>query len=260
MEPVSRHIAQPAFAPAFWERWVLQGMATAGTSAAPVPAAQRSAEAWLTGHERLVVVSPHPDDEVLMCSGLMQQQVQRGGPVQVVALTDGEACFGPDGERAALGLERRAEAAAGLHALGASSAEVHYFGLPDGAVAQHQGAAEHRLRDLLGPTDLVVTTWEYDGHPDHEAAARACVAACAARGASLLQAPVWMWHWARPDHPAIDWPRLFAMPLPRPTQQAKWAALQCHHSQLLPRGPHAPVVDAALQARTRWPFECFFTP
>lgn len=259
-QTASRHIRQPAFTAAFWEQWVLQGASATRPSGAPAGVPQRSAADWLGRHSRLVVVSPHPDDEVLMCSGLIQQQLQRGGPVHVVALTDGEACFGPDAERAAVGLQRREEAAAGLHALGASAAEVHHYGLPDGALAEHQRAVEQRLCDLLQPGDLVVSTWRWDGHPDHEVAARAAALACSARGATLLEAPVWMWHWARPDHPAIDWTRLARMPLSGAVRECKWQALQCHQSQLVPRGGQPPVVDAALQTRTRWPFECFFTP
>lgn len=250
-DSASRHIREPEHPAAFWQSRLSGSADIDGV-------AERSAARWLDGHQRLVVVAPHPDDEVLMCSGLMQLQQRRGGEVLVIALTDGEACFGADAERAAIALERRSEALSGLQALGVGAADVQYFGLPDGALALHESAVEQRLLDLLRPSDLVVCTWRSDGHPDHEAAGRASALACAAHGATLLEAPVWMWHWARPEHPAIDWRCLVRMPLDPAEVHLKWQALQCHPSQLTPRGAQPPVVDAGLQERVWWPFETFF--
>ncbi len=249
-DAASRHINQPEHPPAFWEA----RLTGSGTGRPP----QRSVAKCLERRERLVVVAPHPDDEVLMCCGLVLEQLRRGCEVLVIALTDGEACFGPYAERAAIGLERRGEALAGLRALGASSANVQYLGLPDGALALHESAVQQRLLDILRPQDLVVCTWRFDGHPDHDAAGRASAWACQQRSLSLLEAPVWMWHWARPDHSAIDWQALVQTPLSAAAQVRKWDALQCHSSQLSARGSQPPVVDAALQARVRWPFETFF--
>lgn len=257
----SRLIEQPAFSPQFWQQWIQVGpVASNGSRARSLPQGlpQRPAAHLLAGHHRLVVVSPHPDDEILMCSGLMQAQLARGGAVEVVAVSDGEACFGQQGDRAAVGLRRRSEAAAGLRALGAYATPVHYLGVPDGAVAEHEDALARRLFALLRPGDVVVCTWKLDGHPDHDASGRAAVLACATRGARLLQAPVWMWHWARPEHPCIAWCHMVQVPLDRVQQARKAQALQCHQSQLTPSFAQPAVVDEALQARASWPFECFF--
>ena len=54
-----------------------------------------SATALFGDAQRLVVVSPHPDDEVLACGGLMALAHQSGLRVMVVSVTDGEACY-PD--------------------------------------------------------------------------------------------------------------------------------------------------------------------
>ncbi len=42
-------------------------------------------------HTRLLVFSPHPDDDTLGCAGLMQQTLAQGGTVEVVFLTNGDA-------------------------------------------------------------------------------------------------------------------------------------------------------------------------
>jgi LmbE family N-acetylglucosaminyl deacetylase len=250
----SRHIGPPALAPDFWPAWLAaQGHRLQGGGADALAPATR-----------LVVVAPHPDDELLMAAGLVQQHLQRGGALCIVSVTDGEACFGEalggvkDDAKRELAAQRRAEHAAGLQALGAGTAPVHRLGLADGRVAAEQQRLERRLRALLQPGDTVVSTWRLDGHPDHDATGRAAAAACARQGARLLEAPGWMWHWARPAHPAIAWQRLRCLGLQPGECQRKWRALQCHASQLAPRPGAQAVVDDSLQQRARWPFECFF--
>lgn len=45
----------------------------------------------LAGCRRLVVVAPHPDDEVLGVGGLMATAVGAGVELDIVAVTDGDA-------------------------------------------------------------------------------------------------------------------------------------------------------------------------
>src|SRR5205809_8147276 len=54
---------------------------------------------------RLLVLAPHPDDEVLGAAGMIDAAVRRGAAVRVVVATDGEA--GPDKSGAGNELPRR---------------------------------------------------------------------------------------------------------------------------------------------------------
>jgi len=110
--------------------------------------------------ERLLVVAPHPDDEVLGAGGLVQRVLARGGAVEVVLVTAGDGY--PDAVRGELGIaapqaadfvaygaRRIAEARAALAALaptgdGAAAngrVRVTALGFPDGALAMLR--AEH---------------------------------------------------------------------------------------------------------------------
>jgi len=210
---------------------------------------------------RLVVVAPHPDDELLACGGLIASVLAAGGSVRVVAVTDGEASHGParPAARRRLAHRRDRERRAGLRALGAARGAVRRLGLPDGAVARHERTLARRLGALLTDRDLVVVTARFDGHPDHEACARAAARAARRRGARLLQAPVWMWHWSRPDDRTLPWHALRHLELPAPLAARKRRALRHHRSQH-ERGAtrRGPVLDAAIRARIRWPREFFF--
>ena len=217
---------------------------------------------WLDGARRLVVVAPHPDDELLACGGLMAMHAERGGESLVVAVTDGEASHAEAARPAhpeELRSMRFTERLEGLRRLGVGNAPVIRLGLPHGAVAQHVAMLRTQLVAVLRPTDLVVATWRLDGHPDHDAAGRAAAAACVAVGCRLFEAPVWTWHWAFPGDPRVPWSRLAALPIDRQALQRKVFAVDAHTSQLTARGDGlGPVLVGTILERAHRAVECFF--
>ena len=218
-------------------------------------------EDWLPEQARLVVVAPHPDDEVLACGALLAMHAARRGACCVVAVTDGEASHPGSTQWTAQQLTavRRAERAEGLRRLGLCGTSVHGLGLPDGAVQAQADGLRWRLIDLLRPADVVVATWSLDGHPDHDACGAAAVQACATVGCRLLAAPVWMWHWAAPGDARVPWHRLRALHVDSTAWQRKQAALQAHVSQRTAReGGQGPVLGAEILARAAREREYFF--
>lgn len=211
---------------------------------------------------RAVVVAPHPDDEVLAAGGLIRQLVRRGRPVCVVAVTDGEGSHpgSPRWPAPLLARTRTQEQSLALGHLGAGAVAVHRLGLPDGGLQARRGGLTQALQSLLKPSDVVVTTWRLDGHPDHEAVGDACAQAALGRGARLVEVPVWGWHWSRPADTPMPWPRARRLLLSEADVQAKVQALQAFQTQLQsdPTTGAAPIVDAATQARAARPFELLF--
>ena len=56
---------------------------------------------------------------------------------------------------------------------------------------------------------------------------RAAAVAAARAGAKLLEYPVWMWHWARPDDTAVPWHRMTRIaPDPAAVARKRLAARQ----------------------------------
>ena len=206
---------------------------------------------------RLVVVAPHPDDEILACGGLLATAIQHGVAVRVIAVTDGEASHGSAPTKMAA--RRVRESAAGLRALGLDPACVIRLGVPDGSVAQHLAGLGTTLQALLTPSDVVVSTWALDGHPDHEATSAAAAAACAVVGCRLLQAPVWMWHWSTPGDGDVPWGELVAFDVPARSLRLKRAALTQHQSQLEDRDNNlGPVLVPTIVQRAGRSREYFF--
>jgi len=208
---------------------------------------------------RVVVVAPHPDDEILACGGLLQLAAR---PPLLVAVTDGEASHPGSAAwpPARLRATRPDETRAALACLGVGEASVLRLGIADGGVRAAEAALEQRLAGILAAGDVVITTWRYDGHPDHEATARACAAAAKRCGARLLEAPVWGWHWSAPGDGAMPLAHAARLALPEAVQARKRAAMACFASQVLPdasRGAE-PVVPPDALARVLNPFELYF--
>jgi len=91
---------------------------------------------------RLLVISPHPDDETLGVGGLMRRVVSRGGAVHVVWLTSGDGF--PEGVETADGIARptfqdyrsyggvrEVEARAAVQSLGVDRRALSFLGFPD---------------------------------------------------------------------------------------------------------------------------------
>lgn len=132
---------------------------------------------------RLLVLAPHPDDEVLGCGGLIAATLAQGAEVQVVIVSDG----GQGGDAAQR--ERESIAAADVLAGGRARLELTFWRLPDRGLATVAGLAQ-RLRGLVSSSaaDCVLLPSPFEIHPDHRALCLAGLQALrdAERGSDLL--------------------------------------------------------------------------
>lgn len=209
---------------------------------------------------RLVVVAPHPDDEILTCGGLVAAHTAAGGETLVVGVTDGENSHaGASGwNDHQLAKVRCVERIEGLRRLGADI-KIIRLGLPDGRVQTHTEQLYQTLMDILLPSDVVVSTWRSDGHPDHDSSGSSTAHACLAVGCRLLEAPVWMWHWGAPNDARVPWHRMVSVPLKSFALKCKRNALAAHTTQLCDRDASTgPVLGIEMLYRAARTKEYFF--
>ena len=96
---------------------------------------------------RLLIIAPHPDDEVLSAAGLMQRVHEAGGTIRVVYLTNGEGY--PEGVRVEehhqlptpadyrdYGRRREREARTALEALKIGDYAATFLSFPDGGLGK----------------------------------------------------------------------------------------------------------------------------
>jgi LmbE family N-acetylglucosaminyl deacetylase len=120
----------------------------------------------------VLVVAPHPDDEILGCGGAIALHARRGDHVHVALVTSGEA--GGDGAA------RIDESRASAGGLGAS--DVSCLGVPDGQVAA-AGGLNDTLATLVHKLSarVVYAPSPFEMHPDHVATLHATAGALGVR-------------------------------------------------------------------------------
>ncbi|MDP9009196.1 MAG: PIG-L family deacetylase [Pseudomonadota bacterium] len=121
----------------------------------------RSALEWTPSNERLLVLAPHMDDEVIGCGGTLALHVACGADITVVFLTDGR--------RGGKTETRKQEARLALEELGIT--KIVFLGGEDGRLGTTKGVGT-ALRDVLEAArpDIVYLPFFLEEHPDHRAA------------------------------------------------------------------------------------------
>jgi LmbE family N-acetylglucosaminyl deacetylase/glycosyltransferase involved in cell wall biosynthesis len=111
--------------------------------------------------ERLLVLAPHPDDEVIGCGGVVAQHLREHRAVRIVIATDGAEGGDPS--------TREDESRRGVARLG--PAEVVFLGFADRGLGE-DASALLRAQLLDFRPDLVLVPSPVEIHPDHLALAR----------------------------------------------------------------------------------------
>lgn len=133
--------------------------------------------------ESIVVLAPHPDDEVIGCGGFLALASSEGRQIHVIVVTDGGAATESrspessktkaDPDTSSYASRRRSESKEGLGLLGID--QVEFLDLPDRGLASRFPELVELLAgriDQLSP-DLILAPAPFDIHPDHHLVARA---------------------------------------------------------------------------------------
>jgi LmbE family N-acetylglucosaminyl deacetylase len=199
----------------------------------------------------VLVVSPHPDDEVLGAGGLIRAAAQEGRAVSLLSVTDGEAAY-PDWR--GLGGIRRRELDDALSMLTPNKVATQHLGIPDGQVDRHRAVLADAIDRSISGRTLLVAPYERDGHPDHDATGEVCCEIARLRALTLWRYPIWSWHHSTPDRfEGKPWGRWV---LDAAAVQAKARAMSCFTSQMRPLG-RAPIVPRHVLPYFTRPYEAF---
>lgn len=113
--------------------------------------------------KNVLVLAPHPDDEVLGAFLLLNRLRSQGAKITIAYVTDGDAYLAGVGDR-------RKEAEASARRL---NAEAIFLGLRDGGLAHTAGLGE-KIASLAAQVqpDALLLPWPGESHPDHRALTR----------------------------------------------------------------------------------------
>lgn len=103
----------------------------------------------------VLVIAPHPDDEVLLAGGAMQRAIAAHQRVAVVVMTNGDYTCERDGYL------REAESVAALKAIGVQERDIYFLGYPDGALVllSREPLPPREFRDATGQCIAQTRTW-----------------------------------------------------------------------------------------------------
>ena len=219
---------------------------------------------------RIVIVAPHPDDEVLGCGGLVAMRMELGARVDIVFLTAGEGshrgcCGGPEREVADA---RRALAIRAMGVLGLDLDSLHWLGMPDGEVPREGRDGFELVADRLasiireiGPSEI------YCPHPkevwsDHVAACDLTAAAVAKAGLPCRIRFYLVWAWLNQGLwglMQLGWRGCRRLDI-RSVMDRKQQAIEVYIDEISPRcgKPWSGVLPSDFLKAFEWPVELFF--
>ncbi|WP_218221195.1 bifunctional PIG-L family deacetylase/class I SAM-dependent methyltransferase [Nesterenkonia sp. Act20] len=224
---------------------------------------------WVPQHlPGLLVVAPHPDDEVLGAAALIAAAVRGRSPVKILAATDGTGSHPPstipadqlaeirtaESETALEELRSliprgRAEPGGPEHQGGPTDLSDHSgmerirLRLPDGELAVHVESLTEAIGAALLPMPsgtLIAAPLSHDGHPDHDACGEAATAAATQHNAPLVQYPVWLWLHSTPPETTsptqtrspVPWAAARSIPIDAELAEVRSRAVAAFASQL----------------------------
>ena len=123
----------------------------------------KSIEALISKETRLMVFSPHPDDESLGAAGLIQRVIKTGGSVKVVFMTNGDGfpeavemgdhISNPTArDYREYGEDRMWESLKALTTLGMKGTDVIFLGFPDGGLTALRSKPGEKQKAYTSPT------------------------------------------------------------------------------------------------------------
>lgn len=205
---------------------------------------------WKPDAGPIVIVSPHPDDEVFAAGGLLAMQAARQ-KITIVSVTDGERAYA---NWPSLATIRRRELEEALGVLTKATIDIVRLGLPDSAVERESCSLRESLMNVTKDTQTLIIPFEDDGHIDHNVVGKIGLEVASERAMSVVRYPIWRWHHG--DTVSMARRRWGRFDLTDDARAAKTKALRCFRSQLKPP-VGAPIVSASMLAYFERPFEAF---
>jgi len=118
--------------------------------------------------DKVLVLSPHPDDDALGCGGLIKSLSESGAKIKVIYFSDGSR--GTKSGKPSLSLIKEREEEARESSLLLGIGEEKFLRLPDGKIVPTIDLATQIRREIeFDQPDLVLAPSPEELHPDHHA-------------------------------------------------------------------------------------------
>lgn len=209
--------------------------------------------------DKIVVIAPHPDDEVMGCAGLIQALVERGTPPHVIILTGGEGSHRPcckiSEDR--IITERRHFALSTAALLGIPKSNIHFLAYPDEHIAFECSETKvlKELIEKLSPEAILVPHWG-EVMPDHIQTAEIIKNLMINKNVSIYEYCVWMWYFNVWN---LDYKNSYIVRMNKTMHERKLRAIEQYITPLAPCGkPWSGELPKPFLKAARWNKELYF--
>ena len=218
----------------------------------------------LQQYDKVLILSPHPDDEIIGCAGLMQQLLKQQKDVYIVMVTGGEAAWSTS-------LIDSDELIAKRKELTMSAAEIiglpynHYIhlGWNDGKLNETVNNQKKqneliRIIDSIKPS-IIMLPHPFEISTDHDALNETLSNSLKIRNSKINLFYYWV-HSIRPLRSfVLGWKKSFIIRLDREEYQVKRKALDAYLKPLTPFGkPYIGELYPSLLFSMKWDKELYF--
>ncbi len=186
-------------------------------------------------NNNILILAPHPDDEVFGCGGFIAQQVAEGNAPHVIVLTGGggshRGCCSTS-ESDIISARRKLTHKA-ISVLGLPESHLHELDFTDGDISEGNAAEKKKLESLISEInpDVILVPHHGEGWSDHLAVRDLGIEL--ANNAEIYEYCVWMWYY-RQKH--LDWQNAYVLKMTVAEHQKKLDAIWAYHSALAPCG------------------------
>lgn len=146
--------------------------------------------------QKILIIAPHPDDEVFGCGGLIYEARRLGKNVSVIFMSRGEGVRSKVLSESQIIEKRKELTTQALELLGMDNANIYYLKFIDSSFAKTPVSEEKKLYNLITQInpDSIFYPNPIDGSPDHEYASSVVARITKDIPAAKYHFCVWLWH------------------------------------------------------------------
>lgn len=208
---------------------------------------------------KILILAPHPDDEVFGCSGLIQQQITLGREVYIIFMSRGESshsnCCNIDKEF--LKSERAKLTDNALSLLGVKQHNIFRLSYPDGSIS-YSSEETKKLKNLIDQInpDTIFVPHSGEGWNDHIETQNIAMELIKDTNIELYAYCVWFWYY---NVWKIDWKNAFTLKMTSEQKKLKDKAINIYIDAKASCGkPYSGVLPKVFVWANRWNKELYF--
>lgn len=147
----------------------------------------------------VMIISPHPDDEVFGCAGLISTLKKQGSTVNIIFLSKGEGIAKDLYDRDNIVMQRQNLTKKALPLLNICLENIHWLDFVDGKFKITNPNEFERLKNLIDKIkpDAIFYPHHWEGSPDHEFASNRVKDLIRNLNIQKFEYSVWLWFHTR---------------------------------------------------------------